>query len=371
MKICKVTTLTSVHTGSGRHLQKDTEFITGKDRAVVIDDRKVLNIIGKDNIDNWIACINRGSSLMDLIRTIKPNVELDDVALRGMDLIASNITNSRTLKEQMLSGGEIPIIPGSSIKGSIRTAILNYLLAQYQKTPFHHEDVFNRREKIDDKTIMQKYFGNSPNNDLLRFLTIGDALFDYETWVCNVLSMNKVRNGIRMEPGLGQLTECIPDSVETEIRININHKQLDLNAGKKYLTNHFEFLQSYNSLFDVINAHSGKVLEAELLFWEDEKDDELVADYLEKLQLMIDIIKACKPGECVLRVGHGSGWLGMTGGWAKDDKYIPDPEIWNAIVDKARPGNRSKYSEYPFPKTRRMDNYGELLGFIKLALVTD
>jgi CRISPR type III-A-associated RAMP protein Csm5 len=306
---------------------------------------------------------------MELIRTIKADVEPDDIALRGMDLIAANIANSKTLKEQMLSGGEIPIIPGSSIKGSIRTSILNYLLGQYQTTPFHHEDIFKGRDKIDDKTIMQKYFGNSPNTDLLRFLTIGDALFDYETWACNVLSMNKVRNGIRMEPSLSQLTECIPDNIETEIRININQKQLELNAGRNFIRNHFEFLKSYHALFEIINSHSNKVLETEFSFWEDDKDEELVADYLEKLQLLIESVKACKPGECVLRVGHGSGWLGMTGGWAKDDKYIPDHEIWNAIVDKARPGNRSKYSEYPFPKTRRMDNYGELLGFIKLSLM--
>jgi CRISPR type III-A-associated RAMP protein Csm5 len=368
MKICKVTTLTSVHTGSGRHLQKDTEFITGKDRAVVIDDRKVLDIIGKENIDKWIACINRGSGLMDLIRTIKSDAEPDDVALRGMDLLATNIANSQTLKEQMLSGGDIPIIPGSSIKGSIRTAVFNHLLDQYQTTPFRRDEIFNRRNRIDDKMVMQKHLGTSPNNDLLRFLTVGDALFYFETWACNILSMNMVKDGIRMEKRLGQLTECIPDNVETEIRININWNQLELNANKNYIKNYFDFLRSYNSLFDVINAHTGKMLEAEFSFWDEERNDGFVAEYLEKLQTIFDGLQACKPGECILRVGHGGGWLGMTGGWAKDEKYILDQEIWNAIVDKARPGNRSKYSEYPFPKTRRMDNYGELLGFIKLKL---
>ncbi|MHC1778293.1 MAG: hypothetical protein AB9834_23030 [Lentimicrobium sp.] len=34
--------------------------------------------------------------------------------------------------------------------------------------------------------------------------------------------MNIVKDGIRMEKKLGQLTECIPDGVDTELRININ-----------------------------------------------------------------------------------------------------------------------------------------------------
>lgn len=368
MKLCKVTTLTAVHTGSGRNLQKDTEFIIDKTRAAVIDDRKVLEIIGKQNIDKWVACIDRGGSLMELIRTIKSDVELDDIALRGMELFASNIGNSRSLKEQMLSGGDIPLIPGSSIKGSIRTAILNELLAQFQKIPFSYNDVF-RGDKINDKTIMKKYFGDSPNNDLLRFLTVGDALFDFETWACNVLSMNIVKSGVKMEAKLGQLTECIPAGVETEIRLNINETQLNLNIGKNYLRNHTFFLNSYTSLFDLINSHTAKTIKQEVAFWEDDKNDEYISLYLEKLQLIENEISDCQPGECVLRVGHGSGWLGMTGGWAKDDKYIADRKIWDAIEDKSRPNNQRNYLDYPFPKTRRMDDEGELLGFIKLSLL--
>ena len=369
MKICKLTTLTPVHTGSGRLLQKDTEFITGRGRAVVIDDKKVLGIIGKQNIDKWVACIDRGSSLLELIRTIKSDVVLDDIALRGMELYANNITNSRSLKEQMLSGGDIPVIPGSSIKGSIRTAVLNQLLEQHQKTPFNHEDVFNRRDKIDDKAIMKKYFGDSPNNDLLRFLTVGDALFEYETCACNVLSMNIVKDGIRMESRLGQLTECIPAGAETEIRININETQFNLNAAKNLLRPHNYFLHSYTALFDMINAHTGKLLKEEQAFWNDEKNDSHVAEYLEKLNLIVDEITSCQPLECVLRVGHGSGWLGMTGGWAKEDKFIADQNIWNAIEDKSRPNNQKNYLDYPFPKSRRMDDEAELLGFIKLSIV--
>lgn len=368
MKTCLVTTLTPVHIGSGRHLQKDTEFITGNGRAVVIDDKKVLDVIGKQNIDRWVACINKGQSLMDLIHTINKDIEPDDIALRGMELYSTDIRNSQSLKEHMLSGGDTPFIPGSSIKGSIRTAVLNHLLEHLQKTPFLHDDIFIR-DKINDKSIMRKYFGDSPNTDILRFLTVGDALFDFETCACNVLSMNIVSDGVRMEKKLGQVTECIPAGAESEIRININQKLLSKNSDKNYIKTDSSFLNSYTSLFGLINAHTSKLLTTEILFWEDEKENDSVAGYIDKLRIIADEITACNPGtECVLRVGHGSGWLGMTGGWAKEDKFIADQDTWDAIEDKARPRNRALYSEYPFPKTRRMDDEGELLGFVKITI---
>ena len=73
--------------------------------------------------------------------------------------------------------------------------------------------------------------------------------------------------------------------------------------------------------------------------------------------LMFDIVKACKIGDCALHAGHGRGWLGIEG-WALDidRRFIPDRDIQSTIVDKARLGNSSKYSEYLFPKTMRIDN---------------
>ena len=56
----------------------------------------------------------------------------------------------------------------------------------------------------------------------------------------------------------------------------------------------------------------------------------------------------------------------MTGGWAKNEKFI-DEQLYDQIVFQTRPGN-SRYREYFFPKTRRMDEEGELLGFVKLSL---
>jgi hypothetical protein len=56
----------------------------------------------------------------------------------------------------------------------------------------------------------------------------------------------------------------------------------------------------------------------------------------------------------------------MTGGWAKNENYVSE-QLYNRIVSQTRPGNK-RYQDYFFPKTRRMDEDGELMGFIKLAI---
>ena len=56
----------------------------------------------------------------------------------------------------------------------------------------------------------------------------------------------------------------------------------------------------------------------------------------------------------------------MTGGWPESESLVSN-EIWEKIIDAARPKNH-QYKEYIFPKSRRMNENGDLLGFIKLRL---
>ena len=67
----KLETLTSLHIGSGNMLQKDSDFVFGKDAedfsvVGVIDPRKVLALVGEENIDAWTVAIENGRSTNDM-----------------------------------------------------------------------------------------------------------------------------------------------------------------------------------------------------------------------------------------------------------------------------------------------------------------
>lgn len=89
-------------------------------------------------------------------------------------------------------------------------------------------------------------------------------------------------------------------------------------------------------------------------------------NYLDELESILKAIKNCTSKETVLRLGQGSVWIFRTGGWAKNDDFV-DESIYEQIKFQSRPNNRN-YRDYFFPKTRRMDEEGELLGFVKLSL---
>ena len=95
----------------------------------------------------------------------------------------------------------------------------------------------------------------------------------------------------------------------------------------------------------------------------DRDDSDKVESYLEKVEsIKKKVLKCCRGKECVLRIGHGSGWNFITGGWARDlDNFE------SLVVPVSRPNNQN-YREYDFPKTRRVDDDCELLGFVKLSL---
>ena len=128
----KLETLTSLHIGSGNMLQKDSDFVFGKDAedfsvVGVIDPRKVLALVGEENIDAWTVAIENGRSTNDIVKQYAPNATIADYSLHPIDSYLSR--TPQQIKEFIRDGLDRPYIPGSSIKGAIRTAVLASIAA--------------------------------------------------------------------------------------------------------------------------------------------------------------------------------------------------------------------------------------------------
>ena len=131
-----------------------------------------------------------------------------------------------------------------------------------------------------------------------------------------------------------------------------------------------DFLKDLPSLFKLLNGFTVELLQSEIDFWEEDKNLKPVEDYIQECDKLLKICRKCSEKEAVLRLGHGSGWLFMTGGWVKNPAFINDQgrdNLYDKIIDKTRPAN-FRYKEHFFPKTRRMDEDGELMGFVKLSI---
>ena len=373
MSKIKTETLTAVHIGSGETLQYGTDFVTGKteddDVISIIEPRKVLDLIGVDNVQQWVTAIERKEPTSQVVKRFAPNAKLEDYSKRFL-WEWSNVKETDTLKEQIHDGQGRPYIPGSSIKGAIRTSILASLTDKIQdkeKKIDKSKKDFNGfvKPKAEAKNIESELFGADPNKDIFRFLQVGDAFFGkLQEVAIRMVNINERERQSFWDESKPQLIEAISPEDESEFKLKLNIPGYNFSRGK--VNQLPPCMSSEAELSRTINKHTQKLLQEELKYWKEreikDKSDK-VSTYSEKVNNILSLARECKDGkECILRIGHGSGWRFITGAWTESLENFD-----SLVVSASRPKN-SNYEQYDFPKTRRVDDECELLGFVKLSI---
>jgi CRISPR type III-A-associated RAMP protein Csm5 len=374
MNNVKIETLTPVHVGSGNFLYSNMDFfpvlLSEKPCLAIVSEDKIGKLLGEALIEKWLEAIAKKESISQFMRTHVPEAKSRDYSKRRIPLLTNGVTETETLKEQIHDGMGLPYIPGSSIKGAIRTAILASL-----SSSIHDENIIIERDSkgnerydkkgkpfVSAKTVEKKLFGKDPNNDVFRFIQVGDAYFTTGSEVAlrlvnlNIRGSNELRDESKR-----QLVEAIGQRKETffQMKIALDFYRFAKNGCRTIGNMPVETL---DDLFRLINEHTRQLVEEEIDYW-NETDKNGAEDYVENMAVILGNINACRDGKsCVLRLGHASGWRFITGAWTEGFEGFED-----TIVYKARPMNE-RYEEYDFPKSRRIDESSGLLGFVKLSL---
>lgn len=360
----KIETLTPVHIGDGIFLQKGSDFVTIKrtnERGekylinFVIDLQKVLACIGEEHLTDWMASIERHEeSVLAFAKRFNRDIRPDDLSKRSIYSYVKESTpaDDKTLKTCLHNGMGLPYIPGSSLKGAIRTAVLATLAPRLNNL----ENRVRLGNGFSAQQVESSLFGANPNSDVFRFLHVGDAYFAKDSEI----SMRMVNLNIRSnkdslwDSSKSQLIEAIESGSESTCRLHLIEQD-----------NLPPCMGNITELFKVLNEHTLKLLNEEVEYWQEVLNNGLTGaeDYIEKLKSIRDESYDCAPGtECVLRVGHGSGWLFITGAWCEPLNNFA------GIVNQARPNNQ-RYAGYDFPKSRRLDKESNTLGFVKLSCI--
>jgi len=373
MSNVKIETLTPVHVGSGNLLYNNTDFISlkigGEPHLVVISEEKIWKLLGEQHIDNWLKAIENRENIREFILRFVPEAKSSDYAKRRMPLF-STVNPNDTLKEAIHNGMGLPYIPGSSIKGAIRTAVLASLVDKIQRKESKIQKFDRGRTIILATEIEKELFGNDPNSDVFRFIQVGDAYFEKESEIVTRLINLNIRDSKDnlMDNSKSQLGEAIDCEMKSDFHLKIAKEYYDFVKQKSQSMDRYNVgnlpINSINDLFHLINAHTRKLIEEEIEYWENICKDKIEGDdYLDEMKKIAKHINDCKEGKsCVLRIGHASGWRFITGAWTESlDNFK------NVVVPASRPNNRN-YEKYDFPKTRRLDEDSYILGFVKLTL---
>ncbi len=381
MNYILIETVTPLHIGSGRTLQSNTEYLYFEESKTVsiIDERKVLSIIGEEYIEQWVNIIEKGSSLLAYLKKRIPDIlpgQTDKRLLKVNGTTNPSLGNSG-VREHLFSGNGQALLAGSSLKGAIRTAIFNQAILKkpsYAKQLKDFKETDNRnRVKYKGVQLEKKYFGKDPNHDIFRLLRIGDAHFD-KTECILAETLNQTGKGYFMKDAVKQHIECIPVKQKAICRIQIP-EDLIREINKRPLVSGqmsaIDLVKDVSVVFSQIKAHTNNLLTKEISKYEVLNLPDSAIEYVDSLKEIQATCSMLSDKECIIRVGFGTGYLNMTGGWAIEQwkdiqgiNYHAEMEALGTAVRK-----NSSYNTFDLPKSRKMVLGGIPLGYIKLKIV--
>lgn len=406
----RVRVLTPVHIGSGEELQANLDFYVENNLVRVLDFDRLIAACEQAGIDpmphveegrldrlfnsnpstrstpnidpRWAkltALQNRNQTDTQIAKTLKPS---DGLAYQTR---IQSVNQPQTIQAQIKTASSLGYIPGSSVKGAIRTVLARHLMRN------NADKLSQVRKKLQDQgpkawqrragQEMEKIlFGRDPNHDLGRSIQVADVGPGERVQVTEVLIADMNRNGqlrwknlsnrhIMDDPkqGTSIFCECLPVDTEllTEIRIDqwlLKHQSLG------FRQHHDMILQFEDQCRDQAKAH----LEEEAMFFRKGGLEDL-ASFCEKKLLPLT---KTNPG-FMLRVGWGTGWDDKTAGDSLDSSLKSNLRHWyelGKMVHKGCGGNvnwykrsyscrkcKTKYLSLPqldlispFPKTRKI-----------------
>jgi CRISPR-associated protein Csm5 len=282
-------------------------------------------------------------------------------------------------------GNGHPYIPGSSLKGAIRTIIFKKLFDEL--SPAKQNDLLSRinnsnpRKEFASEPLMKELFGKDPNHNLMRLLQVYDIPFSsFELSKVFILSLTNP-NGTtygwkKMGAGMPNVTlnqdptsliiESLPVGGKSAFSIHID----DFLSGNVVAKNTLGFNKlNLGELSIMINRYSKLKLNDEKVFFAGLKKPQFLPEVLAGIEnIKSHIPKENSPmekTEFVIRMSWGSSWKGMTGDYLSSE--------W---LEKFRRNRNFKFTKHPdfpiYPKTRKIifedDIPKYLTGWVKVRI---
>lgn len=358
----RIEILSPLHIGSGDEYGVfDGAYQNG--RWYLIDIEKVLQRSREDPTNLANAMMARDFNWADWLQRHN-NITPQEVAVRS---VACHQNPAQTkIRACIRDPFGRPYIPGSTLKGAIRTAILEWLvlgldinerkkLAEKAVQCDEHGKLPSRewvgREVLERKLLIGRCRGgNESNYDLLRALHVADSepLAPEQVeiglaWVYT-LSGNRLVQKRAGNEEYKMFLEWLPTGIQTRLTITLDKGLLQGHA-KADLGFRNEQVDAMRQFKDACNERADSLIESERRFYEKYELD-TIARFYQELQNRLSQIEA--QGGFMLNIGWGGGW---------ETKTVTNPltedldEEFKRICQIYRLG---KQNADVFPKTRRV-----------------
>lgn len=341
MSVYKATlqTLSPVHIGDGNELRQGFDFVTRGNVTYRLDEDVILRV--KANLLKPDAHGHYPVPGALLTEADFNNWDLFRYAMRGA---ARSAKNDARLKSFIKDVYDRPYIPGSSLKGAIRTA-LAWVGWDEVKPRLDRSAIGNSRSWAGQR-LERKLFGPDPNHDLLRALHVADLFGPTDAggglMVVNaqVLTPKNAQSPIELETTPGEVSFEGSITVDETLFSQIAESELHFSNRRAWL----------DEMIARINVHSHARIE-ELADWFEGADEGYgaIAGFYRQLREA-----ALGPNQALVQLGWGSGWDGKTF-WTHLQE---DPELFEKLISdfrmhKAGPGSPPRKPGDAFPRSKR------------------
>lgn len=337
----KIRTITPVHVGSGdKYLAVD--FTVEDKKVVFIDALKFFEEVESRGYNPFEVAeeIGKGASIKDYVDISK--VKRKEVPFTGK-------TVRREILEHIKSGEEL-YIPGSTIKGAVRTVLLwkavkdDVLLLQKAiesvKRALGGKNYLHKKElvKLDDyleRLVFRKsklLNKDDPKNDLLRALRITDTT---PLDKCRIYEVKFL--GMR---NFSQTVECIDAGASAELEMAIDEYTLSFLSEKL----------DFDGIRDAAREFAEEIVKTES-----------ARNYPEEAKR--EFRNVLRSDGIILRVGWGTGWYSSTIGTLL--KTHPEFEKLRKNLGLGRNPKTKRFSRN-FPLIRRITFDNKPLGWISI-----
>jgi len=354
----EILTPVSIGAGAEKDLIRGVDFVVKDNKIYRLNIRKLFaNGISAEDLSSYFA----GKNETGLIAKI--GGKLANVSDYVTDLPVPSTNDIKSFIRNQLSGN--PIIPGSSIKGAIRSVLYEYLGGT-------------------TKTGKEVFGDSNKGDEFMRFIKFSDAEFTgvklINTKIFNLYSENGFKGGWKHErnngtnasfrtTGFNTIYEVLAPKEKSVCTIALSEKQYSkisnhINDSEKRQI--VDKINGLSKLFEITNQHSKKYIQKEIAFFNKYSNDKtsLIIQSLENVLRSIPDNNSA----CVFKMSAGAGFHSITGDWQFDDFSIDS-------VDGSKRVSRGMYRNKPSAKSRKIaidqqQNFMPM-GFVKLSLISD
>lgn len=250
------------------------------------------------------------------------------------------------LQEQIKTVNDEPYLPGSSLKGALRTAIAWYAWEKMDLAP--RAERLHRYSRFAAQNYERDIFGKNPNHDFMRALHVADseAVNKDSLMVLNIRALNQ--SGKLQAPIEAEAIR--PDTIFV-MSLKIDLALYSTWAKERYLN--LKGKSWLDALPQVMHAHSRQQIESEFNRYKKSKSASRLASFYNQLEKLTQKPSAT---QFLVQLGAGTGWTDKTFG----SRLKQSNGFMNTILKSKRDGGygvarqRAPRNLQDFPLSRRV-----------------